>query len=557
MASTHPIHDYPIELLARIFRTGTKAILEEWKDQPTYISPPLPLPMVICAVCRTWREVALNSPDLWSTIYVPLLYSDSSPRRLVFDAVKLTAAWLSRSKEAPLDIFLRIPNIPLAYDLTVDLLLPQILQHTRRLRRLLVIGNTVELPFINIRGIVGLVSTHMAKADVSTVHTLALKFQARGAVRVTHNQTLLDRDWDYPVDQPPTFSTSYLSVEGIRFSPSFFPQLVSLSVARLEASFPELQAIFASLPLLQNLHLPKLHVLLPSPETATSIIVPSLRHLSLSFQRRPLNSTSTYPVAHLRLPSLRSLALDGAAGVPICSCFDTPFLSSLGSLERLSLRNFVRFSLDSSSDTTRNDLEILHSLSSIKHLELIRTPPGNLLQPNSMAHNRPRRRSIGHRTAISPQLAETSRTMEGMIALIRSNAGGPHVSFASPRVPIASSSQQVRPTGGLTWPVLETIAMDAIVADDLVYLCQYVLAQPSLKTVLLSGPARRHIIHSVKRRLSDDTFFFTNFYTRRSEWDALKGKEEEKAVEVESAEEWLSPRVRVLPFEDIHSLYDE
>lgn len=517
-------------------------------------TPPLPLPMVICAVCRSWREVALNSPDLWGTIYVPLLVSETLPRRLVYDAVKLTNIWLARSKAAPLDIFLRVPNIPLAFDLSVNVILPKIAQHAHRLRRFLVLGDVSELHVNNVKGILTLMSNHMAEGASPQLHTLALKFQSRGTVRITDDQALLDRDWDYIPNSPPTFSVVHLSAQGIRLNPSLFPNLVSLEVVHLETSFYEFEGVFTVLPSLQKLFLPHLHALLSSPQSVNPIGVPSLHHLALSFHRRLLNSTSSYPVTHLRLPNLQSLALDGDGSVPICSCLDMSFISSMGNLNTLSLRKFVRFSADSASETTWNDIQFLHNLTTIKSLQLIASPVGNLLlEPFSTPPPaRPRKRSVGHRSAISPHLAETHRTLEGVFQVMRINSARTHAS-PNKAVPVASSSSST----GLNWPVLETISMDSIVADDIVKLCQYVSGNQSVKTVCLSGPASRHLSHSVKRSRSDGTFFSTNFFTKRDEWGVRQEQGTGNSnADAENAVDWLSRRLQVLPFEDINCLHD-
>lgn len=521
-------------------------------DRTIDISLP-PLPMVICAVCRTWREIALSSPELWSTVYVPLIVTETQPRRLLCDAVKFTNTWLARSKEASLDIFLRIPNVRLAFDLSVNAILPKILHHGHRLRRLLVLGDVSGLAVNDVKGILTLISNHMADGGSPQLHTLALKFASRGPVRLTSDQVNLDRDWDFIPDSPPTFPASHLSIQGIRLSPSFFPHLVSLQAAHLEATYLEFESLFSSLPSLSSLSLPHLRVLTHLPPSPGPIVVPTLCHLALSFHRRPFNSTLPYPVAYLRLQNLKNLSLDGDGNVPICSCFDVSFVSSLSSLDCLSLRNFVRFSLDPASETTWNDVQLLHSLSTIKHLQLIHSPVGNvLLQPQLTS--RPRKRSLGSRPAVSPHLTETHRTLEGLFQVMRINASRPPAALDR-TVPIASFPSS---PPGFNWPILETISMDTIVADDIVKLCQYVSGKPILKTVHLSASAFRHLAESVKKRRSDGAFFSTNFFTKRDEWGALQEQETGNPnTDVESAHQWLTGRVQVLPFDGVNCLHDE
>ncbi|KAJ2925051.1 hypothetical protein H1R20_g12033, partial [Candolleomyces eurysporus] len=141
-----------------------------------------------------------------------------------------------------------------------------------------------------------------------------------------------------------------------------------------------------------------------------------------------------------------------------------------------------------------------------------------------------------------------SRTLEGMLQKLRTNARHEEPpEDMTPGAHAASSSRDAQ----ITWPILETICIDSMVATDLVNLCGYISSSPNVKTVCLSVPARRHLFNSVKRRLSTNTFFYTNFYTRKNDWDALKAKDSERDPnDVESGSDWLNRRVQIIRFEE-------
>ena len=592
----HPIITFPNELLARVFRACATISLKEWKTCPGDSIPPIPLPMVLCAVNRHWNQLALSSPELWSTIYVPILVNSAEdpPRSLVYDPVKFTRLWLKRSQDALLDVYLRIPNVNLAFDLTANRLLPLIFEHSARIRLLAIEGDLSGLRFPSIRGIMTALSTEMGTGD-KQLPTLHVKFPHHRNVRATDIQTLLYLDWDYPPTSPPQFTTRYLSAEGLAFNPTFFPNLVSLNMRKLEVTFPEFQALFTSLPRLRSLSLPHLCVLRSSGvQNPSPFVVSTLDSLSFSLHRRPFGTVGPYPINFLSLPNLRHLTLSGEGNVPLSSAIGRRFVVAMERLETLTLKDFVRFAMDSQSESTKQDLALLQSFTTIKRLDLVRsraegilipaapramnarligvpTPAGG--DPGAAGSHLRRKRSFGLRTP-SPLIAEKSRTLEGMFQQLRTNSSR---SESDPLVPTSSNApasggladsndgatRSVDAQTGSIWPLLETISLDTMLAPDLVSLCTYLSSFPekdrTIKTIRLAPPARRHLFESVKRRPDQGTFFSTNFFTRKNEWDALKwgpkaneGGEEGKGVATdgEPASEWIQSWAQVLPLEE-------
>ncbi|KAK1228281.1 hypothetical protein PQX77_008680 [Marasmius sp. AFHP31] len=92
-----PIHRMPPEIMTEIFKLccsysslGTYRLCS-----PSYLPPP----MMLSSVCGRWRELALNTPALWASLFI--YETLSSPDTRVYSGAKL---FMDRSKSAPLTI---------------------------------------------------------------------------------------------------------------------------------------------------------------------------------------------------------------------------------------------------------------------------------------------------------------------------------------------------------------------------------------------------------------------------------------------------------------------
>lgn len=547
------LHDMPNELLTKVFKSITSFSLREWSESYAGSGNTwgLPFPMLACSVCRHWRSVALSSPELWSTIYVPFF---ASGRVLLADPVKFTSLWLTRSKAASLEVFLSVPPLSLAFDLAGEVILPKVMQHLDRLRSLTIVANSGHvLTFPNVKG---MLSPLVTAAQRSPLHTLSLRFQGgvSTSTRITERTNLLDRDWDSPDGTVLLFDgLETLEIEGIRVKAAFFPHLVSLTVYDLVCTVDEFNQLFESLPELRQLALIRVQVF---DEVATMtnfrpLIIPNLQVLSLGFARRPLESTLPYPVTILRLPNLSRLDLDGSSSVPICSCLDSSFISALDNLQTLRVSNYVRFALDSHSESTWSDINLLQRIISIRRLELINSPVGHLLQTQPQTPSLPQVSRLGWqpRATLSPQLTETSNTLEAAFQRMRINAIQGRVTPQSAEEPVRGPTTQNSSSSAMVktvpWPNLEDISIESLNADDVVALCRHVEDNPRIQTVRLSGPAQRHLSRSVKRRIVDGVFDAPSSFISGNRKTM---EDRQNTAEVESGEGWLAQRVRILPF---------
>ncbi|KAF8205563.1 hypothetical protein K438DRAFT_1818040 [Mycena galopus ATCC 62051] len=88
----------PPEILADIF-----FFCLPFHDDVSIFPHPKDAPLVLCAVCQRWRNIALTTPQLWSSISFDadrLLTSQSGA--LYLDFVRM---WLSRARSAPLSLY--------------------------------------------------------------------------------------------------------------------------------------------------------------------------------------------------------------------------------------------------------------------------------------------------------------------------------------------------------------------------------------------------------------------------------------------------------------------
>lgn len=110
---TLPIARLPSDVLAIIFEES-RCLLNQWPGPQR----PLPIEVQLSHVCSRWRQVALSTPSLWTTIRVPILHKEI--------AVKF---YFERCKQCPLDIHIGpMLSDKRIMDLISSLLIPRIPQ---------------------------------------------------------------------------------------------------------------------------------------------------------------------------------------------------------------------------------------------------------------------------------------------------------------------------------------------------------------------------------------------------------------------------------------------
>ena len=102
------IMNLPNELVEIIFRI----VADTWQD--------LSAPVILSSVCRRWRILAQNIPDLWVNIIVPVHKSPEDCRRWVVE-------WIERTGDLPISFTINREDRPrhitvFHLDVIIDLL---------------------------------------------------------------------------------------------------------------------------------------------------------------------------------------------------------------------------------------------------------------------------------------------------------------------------------------------------------------------------------------------------------------------------------------------------
>lgn len=501
-----PIHLLPNELLAKVFQAGTR----DWAASSSAAST-LPFPVLICGVCEHWREVAMTCPDLWSTIHVPICSSSTPPAWV--------QAWLDRSKSVPLTIILDIPLY--SNRLTQAVLLSTMIKYpTRRvdIRSRNDDESNIHRLFMDV-----LQGSHQNKYEQIS---LCFPEHRRGRARFTKEENVIREEWGCPPNCLGSFKVSKLRVIGLAVYPPQFPNLTSLTVWDMEATFLELRDLFAESPGLTNLVLCRLRV---SPtslplEIGSSITLPSLQRLAVSFVRDSSNPSDIYPTRYLRLPNLGYLEINGDSNISLASAFKDS-LSSTDRLHTLRLFNLPHGIFYGVQDGL-DDISFLRLLTSIRHLHLLDSTAALLTSSPGSAPRRLRRPSIGG--VVRPQ--PISRV--GMLAELR------QVGVQLQALDLDQSKPAPR-SSVIPFPNLQTISLASLAPNDLLDLCHYVGARKSkLDAVYLSATAQRHLSHTLVRTRGQDTFRVP-----------LSRKKDIDVDQIKDADDWLRERVEVHKFD--------
>ncbi|KAJ7088838.1 hypothetical protein B0H15DRAFT_287330 [Mycena belliarum] len=142
IADTYPVLTLPPEVVSEIFVN----FLPSYPERP----PPSGMfsPILLCQVCRHWRDIALSTPPLWRAIDL-----DLQPTKSMHWMLHVLRTWLLRSGDCPLAISLRYPahfHEPRAPDLHLSEFLYALLPHIKRLEHLELI-----MPFEHLHAIQG------------------------------------------------------------------------------------------------------------------------------------------------------------------------------------------------------------------------------------------------------------------------------------------------------------------------------------------------------------------------------------------------------------------
>ncbi|KAF9065703.1 hypothetical protein BDP27DRAFT_1079448 [Rhodocollybia butyracea] len=97
-----PIWKIPSELMLLIVQ---KLCLDSLRSKTTFANgQPIPFPLLLSAVCSSWRHIMLDNSTLWSIISVAFTKTGKKPNG------RAIHIFLERSKAAPLTVLLQVPS---------------------------------------------------------------------------------------------------------------------------------------------------------------------------------------------------------------------------------------------------------------------------------------------------------------------------------------------------------------------------------------------------------------------------------------------------------------
>ncbi|KAJ3494043.1 hypothetical protein NLJ89_g10892 [Agrocybe chaxingu] len=94
------VNHLPPELIQRIFSLYAHS---DDDDTSAYIQKEKFVPLVLGAICKTWREIAWNTPDLWTRLSFSV---DSNIKKNMVREREMSFQWLSRTGDLPLSLYM-------------------------------------------------------------------------------------------------------------------------------------------------------------------------------------------------------------------------------------------------------------------------------------------------------------------------------------------------------------------------------------------------------------------------------------------------------------------
>ncbi|KAJ7633186.1 hypothetical protein FB45DRAFT_914563, partial [Roridomyces roridus] len=272
----YPILTLPTEILSEIFLQ----FLPPYPERPSFIGKKSP--SFLLQICRRWRDVALATPALWSTMNLLLYNSNHHAQQR--DLLKI---WLQRSGNCALSI--RVDYLKEANDdgTIIEECLAALLRHASRWQDI-----DVTLPFEELRGI-------------------------SGAMPFLRSVTIGIESWEERPEEPVVLFADAPALKHVVLSRSFDPFMVSLPWSQIttlnadEFYTNEIVEILRQTTMLEDCTLTILSGAVSLP--ASSIHIPSLplRSLRLKWDDYPNPGQGAHEAQQLfralHLPALETL----------------------------------------------------------------------------------------------------------------------------------------------------------------------------------------------------------------------------------------------------------
>ncbi|KAJ8463194.1 hypothetical protein ONZ51_g10414 [Trametes cubensis] len=252
-----PVFRLPQEVLVQIFKAGGRMP----HDGPvTEHAVPRPFPLVVASVSRQWREIAVNTPELWTNVTI------KHPRP--YGWVPLC---LQRSCGQPIDITIDCRSTSLLTAPVVDNMMTLLMPHVHRWRRFALMTSDPAIVYT--------IGRRLADASAPQLRHLQLSLSGSSG-----NQEVLLHD---------ILQGGAEALSSIRFDSLATPwgsaPLINLTTIdlrwlwlRTRLQYDQFRDMLAASPRIRALILRGTYIYLHSGRTYPPLSIPTLRYLELS-----------------------------------------------------------------------------------------------------------------------------------------------------------------------------------------------------------------------------------------------------------------------------------
>ncbi|KAL7277092.1 hypothetical protein ACG7TL_008937 [Trametes sanguinea] len=252
-----PVFRLPPEVLVLIFKAGARMP----QDGPvTETTVPRPFPLVIASVSRQWRDIAINTPELWTNITI------QHPRHYNWIPV-----CLQRSCGLPIDVTMDCRSTNLITAPVVDCMMSRLMPHVHRWRRFA-----------------------LMTCDPAIAYVIGRRLSDASAPQLRHLQlSLSGSSGNQEVVLPDILQGGAEALSSVRFDSLATPwgsaPLVNLTTIdlrwlwlRTRLQYEQFRDMLAASPRIRALILRGTYIHLHSGRTYPPLSIPTLRYLELS-----------------------------------------------------------------------------------------------------------------------------------------------------------------------------------------------------------------------------------------------------------------------------------
>ncbi|KAL0569358.1 hypothetical protein V5O48_012609 [Marasmius crinis-equi] len=318
-----PFRRFPEDVLREIFA---------WCLNPYPIRSAAHAPLLLTTICRYWREIALTTPRLWSSIhiFIPQFRNVQRFEELISQRIAGVDRWLRHSGDMPL-------TLSIAFDLAMPTFTYDIAQAMLRTGQLVMdtfFRYRTQWKDVTLHGVLPAFlasATGLKLNEMPRLTTLSITGSVAPGIQTKYDDTSLDS----LIQASPSLQKFHFTFEShdVLTLPLRWEQMTEISLRSRRGSVGAQSGLTALSHMSQNLRKCCLWILSTAMEADKQIHLPSLQSLEIFFQDTR-SAGNVVQVGHfetikaflgaLTCPSLEHLLVDGEAAVT-----ESPFVPFL------------------------------------------------------------------------------------------------------------------------------------------------------------------------------------------------------------------------------------